>query len=66
MAKLLEKNDNRLDATQNLVAALDLKVTEIERSRRLDSERGFAVRLTVGSLLATQLATLILILIKLH
>lgn len=64
LARTVEKNSGRQDATQNLVAALDLKVTEMERERRLGQDHRFSIRLMLGGLLIGQAGEILMFLIN--
>lgn len=66
MAKTLEKLETRQDTTQNVAAAVDLRVTEFERERRLGRDRQFALRLALATVALGQVAEITVLLLKVH
>lgn len=66
-ALLVRKNDERLDNIQNLLAAHDLQLVEIERERRMRLETRQSARLAFGSVIFGQIATIVaLIITRIH
>lgn len=66
MAKTIEKHDNRLDSTQNLLAAHDLQLLEMQRAERTKGERHFALYLLGVSIVAGQIAQIVTLILAHH
>jgi len=59
MARTLEKLEDREGATQNLVAAHDLQLLEIEREKRTKGEHRWALYLVAASVALGELAQIL-------
>lgn len=66
MKDTVDQISKRQDANSNLLAAVDLKVTEFEREKRLDDNRRWDVKLMLAGLMLTEIASVVLLIIKVH
>lgn len=59
MAATVKHNDERLDATQNLLAAHDLQLIEMVKEREAKKGRQFDMRVAVAVVFVGQLGTIV-------